>query len=152
VSEVLFYRLSETALDAALPDLLERSLARGWRVLVRVGAEAALAHLDDRLWTWRDDAFLPHGVTAGPSPERQPVLLTRGRDNLNGADVLMLVLGARSDPAEMAGFARACLVFEAADAAAVEAAREDWRAVTTAGLPATYWAQQDGRWVRQATG
>lgn len=152
MAEVLFYRLSETPVEAALPELLEKALARGWRVAVRVGTEAGLAFLDDRLWTWRDDSFLPHGVAAGPHAARQPVLLTRGRETPNGAQVLMLVMGARAEPSEMGAFERACVIFEGADPAASAAAREDWRAVTAAGLPAAYWAQEAGRWVRKASG
>ncbi len=150
--EVLFYRLSASPLEATLPDLLEKSLARDWRVLVRVGDQAGLGFLDDRLWTFRDDAFLPHGTAAGAHPARQPILLTCGRENLNAAQVLMLVMGARAEIEEMAGFERVCLLFDDADAAAVETARADWRAVVAAGLPARYWAQEGGRWVQKAAG
>ena len=76
--------------------------------------------------------------------------LTLGDENPNGANVLMLVDGARAAPAEMAGFERACLLFDGNDERAVEAARADWRAVREAGLPARYWAQERGRWVEKA--
>jgi DNA polymerase-3 subunit chi len=33
--EVWFYHLERTGLDQALPELLEKALARGWRTLVR---------------------------------------------------------------------------------------------------------------------
>lgn len=151
MAEVLFYRLSESPLSATLPDLLEKSLARGWRALVRAGSPGAVAMLDDLLWTWREESFLPHG-TAGPQAARQPILLTTGRENANGASILMLTLGARVDPAEAAGFARVCLIFEEADAGALAAAREDWRAVVAAGLPAKFWAQERGRWALKAEG
>ena len=102
------------------------------------------------LWTWRDDSFLPHGTAAGGQAARQPVYLTTGEENPNGATVLMLVDGARAAPAEMAGFARTCLIFDGRDERALEAARDDWRAVRAAGLPAVYWAQEQGRWVQKA--
>lgn len=152
MAEILFYRLSGSPIEAALPDMLEKALARGWRVLVRAGTEAGVAFLDDRLWTYRDDSFLPHGLAGAPHAARQPVLLTRGRENANAAQVLMLVMGARAEVAEMAGYERACLMFEEADADAVAAARDDWRAVVAAGLPAKFWAQEQGRWVLKASG
>ncbi len=152
MAEVLFYHLTSAPLEAMLPELLEKSLARGWRVLLRLGSEAGAGFLDERLWSYRDDAFLPHGLASAPHAARQPILLTTGRENLNAADVLMLALGARAEVEDMAGFARACLIFDGADADAVAAARADWRAVTAAGLPAKYWAQEDGRWVQKAAG
>ena len=33
--EVWFYHLERTSLDQALPELLEKTLARGWKALVR---------------------------------------------------------------------------------------------------------------------
>ena len=62
--EVRFYHLSATPLEANLPPMLEMALDRGWRVVVRCGSEAGMAMLDKALWTWRDDAFLPHGTAA----------------------------------------------------------------------------------------
>jgi DNA polymerase-3 subunit chi len=152
MAEVLFYHLTSVPIEHALPELLEKALARGWRVLVRGGSEAGLAALDRTLWTWRDDAFLPHGTSADPHPDRQPVYLTLGDENPNRADVLMLVDGARVLPAEAAGFARTCVLFDGGDEAALAAAREDWRRVRAAGLPARYWAREQGRWVEKAAG
>jgi DNA polymerase-3 subunit chi len=151
MAEILFYHLTHSSLEQNLPDLLEKTLARGWRALVRCGSAAGLAALDDRLWTFRDDAFLPHGTSAGAHPALQPVYMTLGAENPNAADVLMLVDGARAPVEEMARFTRACLIFDGADADMVEAARRDWRAVRDAGLTAVYWAQEDGRWTRKAS-
>ena len=150
MAEVIFYHLSTSPLEASLPEMLERSLARGWRVVLRCGSEAGMAALDAMLWTYRDDAFLPHGTAAGPAPALQPVYLTLGDENPNGANVLMLVDGARAEVGEMAGFERTCLIFDGQDERAVEAARADWRSVRAAEVPAKYWAQEHGRWVQKA--
>jgi DNA polymerase-3 subunit chi len=151
LAEVLFYHLTATPLEASLPELLERSLSRGWRVILRCGSEAGMAGLDAMLWTYRDEAFLPHGTAAAGNAAEQPVYLTLGDENPNGANVLMLVDGGRATVGEMAAFERACLIFDGHDERAVEAARADWRAVAAAGLPAKYWARERGRWVQKAT-
>ena len=150
MSEVLFYHLSETPLENSLPEMLERSLARGWRAILRAGSEAELVRLDAYLWSYRDEAFLPHGRGEDGTAARQPVYLTCGAENPNGATVLMLVGGARVIAAEIAAFARTCLIFDGGDAAMRDAARADWRIVTDSGLPAKYWAQEAGRWVQRA--
>ena len=46
MSEVLFYHLTATPLERTLPELLEKALGRGWRVVVRCGSHAGLAELD----------------------------------------------------------------------------------------------------------
>src|SRR6185369_5333042 len=94
VTEVWFYHLERTALDQALPELLEKTLAKGWRALVRSPAPERLEHLDGWLWSWRDDSFLPHGVAGEPQAARQPVLLSTGEANDNHANALFLIDGA----------------------------------------------------------
>ena len=64
MAEVLFYRLSESPVEATLPGLIERSLERGWRVLVRVGTDAGLAFLDDQLH--RHDDIVSEALTSEP--------------------------------------------------------------------------------------
>jgi DNA polymerase-3 subunit chi len=150
VAEVLFYHLTATPLERTLPELLERSLSRGWRVLLRCGTQAGLTEIDRALWTYRDDSFLPHGPATSADAERQPVLLTLDEENANAADVLMLVEGAKATVSEMSGFLRVCLLFDGGDEATLEAARATWREVRSAGLAAVYWAQEEARWVQKS--
>ena len=74
--EVWFYHLERSALDQVLPELLERTLARGWRAVVRAREPERIDHLDAWLWAYRDDSFLPHGSSGGALEARQPILLT----------------------------------------------------------------------------
>lgn len=147
MTDILFYHLSETSLERTLPDLLEKSLRRGWRVLVRGGQPERLASLDEHLWTYRDDSFLPHGMTDAPE---QPILLSVERGNPNRADVLMLVGGATIDTGEAGDFERICLLFNGNDASETQSARDGWKAVVAAKLNAVYWAQEGGRWCKKS--
>jgi DNA polymerase-3 subunit chi len=150
MAEILFYHLSTASVEQALPDLLERSLARGWRAIVRCGSEPALAMLDTALWTYREESFLPHATAEAGRAALQPVYLTTGPENPNGAEILMLALGARLEIGEATRFRRICVLFEADDAAAVAAARVGWKAAQAAGLDVRYWTQEGGRWVEKA--
>ena len=146
--EVWFYHLEQTGLEQALPELLQKTLGRGWRALVRSPSAQRLEHLDGWLWSWRDDAFLPHGLVSEPMAERQPVLLAQGQDNLNQANALLLLDDA--DPGDLAGFERCLILFDGADEAAVTAARSRWAALKTQGLPVSYWRQSDKGWEKSA--
>jgi len=150
VSEVLFYHLTRSALENTLPGLLERSLARGWRAVVRVGVPERVAAIDSHLWSYSDASFLPHGMAGDAHAARQPVYLTAGSEMPNAPDILFLVDGAQAGTAEMAGLTRTVLIFDGRDEAALEQAREDWRRVVAAGLQAVYWAQEPGGWVEKA--
>ncbi|MBV9511904.1 MAG: DNA polymerase III subunit chi [Caulobacteraceae bacterium] len=137
--DVWFYHLERTTLDQALPELLDKTLARGWRALVRTGETARLEHLDGWLWSYREDSFLPHGLAGEPMAERQPVLLTAAADNPNAAQALFLIDGA--EPGDLGGFERCILLFDGRDEAAVGEARGRWRTFKAAGHAVSYWKQ-----------
>ena len=149
MAEILFYHLERSPLERVLPDLLARSLERGWRVVVKIGSEERLQALNAHLWSYDDASFLPHGAAADGHAEEQPVWLTTGDDNPNGANVRFLVDGARAE--DFAGYERIVFMFDAADAEALAQAREAWKAARGAGGEATYWRQdENGRWAKQA--
>lgn len=149
MTEVLFYHLQNAPLEQVLPQLLERSLARGWRAVVKVGNAERMEALVNSLWTYREDSFLPHGTRDDGSAEAQPVFLTATDENPNAAQVVFLVDGA--EPGDISGFERCVLMFDGRDEDALAAAREHWKALKAAGHDATYWQQSDeGRWEKKA--
>jgi len=150
MTEVLFYHLKGQRLEQVLPPLLQKSLERGWRVVVQGSSEERIEALDAHLWTWRDDAFLPHGTWREQDASEQPVLLTLDGENPNQAVVRFLVEGAEL-PSDAAAYQRLVLLFDGDDPDAVAAARERWAKAKNDGFEVTYWqADENGRWQRQA--
>ena len=148
--EMLFYHLERDPLDRVLPALIEKSLSRGWRCHVQAGSAERRDALDALLWTYRDDSFIPHGTDEGAAGEaaRQPVLLTLGERNVNGAQVRFVVDGAGIGTAD--GFERIVYMFDGADQQAVGKARETWTWAKAEGLEVTYWKQtEQGGWERK---
>ena len=150
MADILFYHLETRSLDSVLPLLLEKTLERGWRAVVETGSRERAEALDSHLWTFRDDSFLPHGMDGEENDAHQPVLLTTGPDNPNGANVRFFV--DRAVPQSADGYERLVYLFSGHDPDALAEARLAWRALKDAGYPLTYWQQEDsGRWVEKAT-
>jgi DNA polymerase-3 subunit chi len=149
MTEVLFYHLERQPLERVLPQLLEKSLARGWRAVVQAGSDERVDALDAALWTYREESFLPHGTAGDGNPSLQPVFLTTGDDNPNRADVRFLVDGTQISGAS--GYQRMVCLFDGRDETAVETARAQWKEMRAHGLDVTYWQQDEaGRWVKKA--
>ena len=146
--EVGFYHLTRSRLDEALPQLLEKAVERELRAVLVARDDEQRRHLDELLWTYRPDSFLPHGTAATGFAERQPIFLARAVENPNGATVLVLVDGLMP-PAETA-FARVVDLFDGGDEAAVAAARERWRQWRERGSATlVYWQQRaEGGWTK----
>ncbi|MFM9862137.1 MAG: DNA polymerase III subunit chi [Micropepsaceae bacterium] len=154
MAEVLFYHLERAALEDVLPGLLEKTRERGWKALVRAGSDERIAALDSRLWTYREESFLAHGLAREAHPAEQPILLTSSEGNPNNAEVLFFVDGAAANDwsgAEVTAAARIVLIFDGRDPQALEAAREHWKQAKTAGHEVTYWQQgPQGKWEKRS--
>lgn len=149
MAEILFYHLTESKLDDALPGLVERSVERGWRVVVQSQTDERRDAIDVLLWNWSDVSFIAHGTDQEPHPERQPVLLTTTQDNPNQATVRFLVEGSDIDNAS--DYERLVVMFDGHDSEQVELARSQWKKFKQDDHNLTYWQQNsDRRWERKA--
>ncbi|MGH6868933.1 MAG: DNA polymerase III subunit chi, partial [Methylocella sp.] len=54
MTEIWFYHLQRQPLERVLPNLIEKSLEKGWRVAVQARSEERLDALDSWLWTYSD--------------------------------------------------------------------------------------------------
>ena len=150
MTEILFYHLQGQKPESVLPVLLEKSLQRGWRVIVQGSSEERIEALDAHLWTYRDDTFLPHGTWREQEAAQQPILLTLTDSNPNAANVRFLIDGAPV-PADPEAYERIVLLFDGDDEEAVAAARGSWSDAKAKGFEATYWQPDaQGRWVKKA--
>ena len=148
MSDVLFYHLEFQPLERVLPVLLEKTIERGWRAVVEVGSNERAAALDTALWTYRDDSFLAHGLAGEETDPEQPVLITTGHENGNGAAVRFFV--DRAVPQSAEGYERIVYLFSGHDPDAVTEARAAWRLLRE-GNEVTYWQQdENGRWAKKA--
>ena len=152
MTEIWFYHLQDQPFERALPALIEKAVARGWRVVVQTVDDLRLRALDDLLWSYSAESFLPHGRSVEAGAEDLPVLLTCGGDNPNAAALRFYVEGAEVDldPAS-APYERVIVLFDGRNEEELAAARRQWSAQKQRGVALAYWQQDDdGHWTRQA--
>ncbi|MBW6525650.1 DNA polymerase III subunit chi [Sphingomonas sp. RHCKR7] len=145
--QVDFYHLTRMPLERALPQVAEKVVANGARLLIVAAEEEQRAALDRLLWSYAPASFLPHARLGGGDDTRQPVLIAGTLDAANGARHVALADGAWRDDA--LDFDR---VFHFFAEDQIVPARAAWKAL--ADRPAVarrYWKQNDsGRWEQAA--
>ena len=151
MTETLFYHLERRALEDVLPGLVEKSLGRGWRAVIKTESSERSDALDNLLWTYDDSSFLAHAQLGDGEPRRQPVLITVEDGNPNGAQILFCVGGAEPlDWASLSTLARVVMLFDGRDPSFVERARAAWKKAKDAGHDVTYWKEQpSGKFEKQ---
>ena len=142
MTETLFYHLERRSLEDVLPGLVQKSLQRGWRALIRTDSSERSDALDTLLWTYDDQSFLPHAQAGDGDSSRQPVLITVEDGNPNAAQILFYVGGALPpDWGALAGLARVVLLFDGRDGEALAQARAAWKDAKASGHDVTYWKE-----------
>lgn len=146
--EIRFYHLLKTTQDQALPQIALKAWQAGHRVVVKGRDEADVERLNNALWTFRADVFLPHGGKDDGPAERQPVWLTDKDENPNGAKTLILAAGTASE--KIGDYDLCCAMLDGNDAAQVDDARRQWKQFKEAGHGVSYWQQTDSGWEKKA--
>lgn len=141
MTEVAFFEVRGPHWQLALCEHVERLYEAGQRVYVLADGEAGARHLDELLWTFREDSFIPHRLWQGEADMGEPVAVGWREGNPNGAHCLLL---ARTEPlARVAGFRRIVDLVPIDVASLREAARERYRAFQALGLtPAFHRAEK----------
>lgn len=148
MSEIRFYHLQHQSLEQALPALLTKAMGTGKRILVKTSDAARMKAMNEQLWTYRENSFLPHGCSDDDFAQAQPIYITAGDENPNEAKVLILTDGAQSDALD--DFDLCCEMLNGRDDVQVTQARARWKEYLDAGHDLTYWQQgESGGWEKK---
>ncbi len=141
--QVDFFHLTQMPLERALPQVAERVVERGGRLLIVAEGEALRAKLDALLWSYAPESFLPHAAAGTGEDAAQPILIADSTQAANGARNIVLADGVWREAA--LAYERAVLFF---DGDSITEARAAWKElVTRDGVERRYWKQNEaGRW------
>ena len=144
--QVDFWQLSHDPVERVVALIAERTRAANEKLLVVSASDEQRASVSRALWEAKPEAFLANGEATAPHADRQPILLSQSCEAVNGARYVVLADGAWRDGVE--GFERAFLLF---DEAGTAAARATWRRFDgREDVERSYYAQEDGKWVKKA--
>ena len=144
MTDYRFYHLTRQSLEQVLPDLLQKTLDRGWKAIVKANSPEQVEATAHHLWTFHAHSFLPHGTAKDGQADRQPIWLTTDDERPNNAELLFLTEGTTTANAD--AYTRVCDLFDGNDPDARAAARQRWSRVKTAGHTPSYWQQNEHGW------
>ena len=148
MADIRFYHMEQSTLDQALPSIALKAWQSGKNVLIRVPDKQEASRLNDLLWTFHPNVFLPHGADGDKHPERQPVFLSANDENVNNAEILILTHGCVIE--DISSYAMVCEMLDGRVESQVKDARSRWKIYKEAGHDLTYWQQdENGKWAKK---
>ena len=152
MTEIRFYHLTTSPLERALPALAARASEGGKRVVIACKDKKRAEDLNQLLWTYDPNSFLPHGSadSAAEFAQKQPIWLTQTEsDNPNQAEILIMT--ENTVWSDLSSFTLCCEMLNGHDPDAIQSARSRWKTYKEQGHNLTYWQQNDqGAWEKKA--
>jgi len=148
MTEIRFYHLQKQTLDQALPLIVEKAFNAGHKITIRLSTPQEVDRMNNILWSYKPNSFLPHGSKKNNSSEKQPIWLTDKEENLNNSNVLILTQDLEEENID--AYDLCCELLEDKDKSALEAARKRWKIYLEHGHDVTYWHQSSsGSWQKK---
>ncbi len=136
MTRVDFYVLAAGGVDAALHyscRLSEKALRRGHRIYIHLADAEQVQALDELLWSFSADSFLPHARAGSDGADTAPVVLGNTENDAAGhSDVLINLSG--ETPAFFSHFRRVAEIV-CQDPAWLRAARSRYKFYSDRGYP-----------------
>ena len=133
MTEVIFVEVTASRMEMQACEIAERIYAEGDRLLIVAIDEEQAARLDDLLWTYKPDTFVPHGLWKSMDNEpAQPVIITTQKERVPGIASLLTMDYC---PVEMVQqFSQVIHVVVVDNQERLEASRRYWTLLKDAGF------------------
>lgn len=109
MSRVDFYVLSQPGPDARLRvacRLVEKAFDQSLRVYVQTATSADAQRLDELLWTFNDDSFIPHEIAQSDAATHERVMVLIGETPPPASHRQLLINLTNALPADFADYER----------------------------------------------
>ena len=133
MTEVIFVEATASRMEIRACEIAEKSYAQGDRIQIIAIDEEQAVRLDDLLWTYRPENFVPHTLWKGMDSEPdQPVIITTLKEPLPGITSLLTMDYCPVNIVKQ--FAKVIHVVVVDDQERLEASRRYWTLLKDAGF------------------
>lgn len=144
MTDIRFYHTADRPVLTILPELLQKALAKKQNIIVCAADAKQAQMIDDELWTFTVDSFLPHSQKDG-----SPVTILSGAIDKT-APIVFVTPDVANDTVPDAELY--CVLFDGRDDVQVAKARMLWKSYKNGETHSlTYWQQDiSGKWEKKA--
>lgn len=142
-----FYHLQNQNVFMVLPALTFKVLANNQRLVILTSSQEQVDSLNSFLWTFEQDAWIPHGCYKTEEAAFQPVWITEEYENPNHAEIIMILDGMNLK--NYHDFQRCLYVFDGNQEEELKKARLAWSTAKEHDCELHYWQQEAGKWIEK---
>ena len=92
MTQILFVEVTQSRMEMRACEIAERFYIQGNKLQIIATDQQQAVRLDDLLWTFKPDSFVPHGFFEGEKDEpTPPVVITIDEEKISGYEFLLML-------------------------------------------------------------
>jgi DNA polymerase-3 subunit chi len=133
MTEILFVETTARRMEVQACEIAERNYLQGDKLQIIAENQEQAKRLDDLLWTFKPDSFVPHGIGTGSADESdQPVVIITEKERLGKINALLMMDYVEAELVSQ--FSRAVHLIVVDDPERLERSRGYWTELKEAGF------------------
>ena len=147
LEKAYFYNSSHRNVVADISLLIEKLFKEKNRILVCCKDLDTVEVIDNFLWAYKEDGFIPHSIETKERSTIYPILITTNINEVFEHNVLLALSGVLIKEKDWRKFSKAYYFFDDQEDKEKENAREMWKSFSALNIVCKYWVIKENKWV-----
>ncbi len=147
LEKAYFYNSSQRNVVSDISFLIERLFKERTTILVCCKDQETVKVVDDFLWAFKEDGFIPHSIDTKEQTSSYPILITTDIHGDCKHNVLLALSGVLINEKDWRKFNKAYYFFDDQENKEKENARLMWKRMSALNVVCKYWVNKSNRWV-----
>ena len=147
LEKIYFYNSSQRDMVSDIGVLTEKLFLKNDRVVIFCADQETVNVIDDFLWAYKEDSFIPHSIKKNEKTTVYPILISTSIDEGYKHDVLLVLNGVLIKAKDWQKFAKIYYFFDDQDNKEKENARSMWKSFSSLDAECKYWINKENKWV-----
>ena len=152
LEKVYFYNSSQRDIVADIAVLTEKLFMKNDSIVIFCADQETVEVVDEFLWAYREEGFIPHSTNKNEKPSVHPILITNRIDEGYEHDILLVLNGVLIEEKDWQKFAKIYYFFDDQDNKEKENARSMWKSLSSLNSECKYWVNKKNKWVLANSG
>ena len=149
LEKVYFYNSSKRDILADISWLTEKLYKERNRILIFCKDDETVKIIDDFLWAYREDGFIPHSIEKEEQASVYPILVASEIDKDYKHNTLLALNGVLVEEKVCKKFSNVYYFFDNQENKEKENARIMWKNFVSQNVVCKYWVNNANKWVLQ---
>ena len=147
LEKVYFYNSSQRDILADIAVLAEKLFLKNEGILIFCTDQETVSVVDNFLWAYREDSFIPHSINNNEETSGHSILITTSIDERYEQDILLVLNGGLIREKDWQKFTKIYYFFDDQDNEEKEIARSMWKSFSSLNAECKYWVNKKNKWV-----